>query len=527
MRNKTYVFSDLGERKQETEAAFRTGMVKNTIAMAEDVNTYGHQIDEQVYIITQEIVNALTGHGIALDQNLNNQLLTMMQTKLGAGYSLTGVYYDGVTKPTATLTSSSVITFSAFTAYFNQRGYFGNTQSDLTEVVMPQTTVTIDNTWGDGVHFLYLNTAGAISHQQTPISAEYMSTMCMLGSVFVVDNSGTKEFQTGSFKYQPWLMSTDHRTREVPVAETKGGYISSYSLTELQMGKLEIVDEAINFDVSDVQPSILDVAAEAPYSHKVIYKGYDPSQAEVDDLDTMHIYNMTTNTYEQVDNSAIGKFMVYVPCITPTGQTLLVAPMSPVDPVTGEYTQVYNTQEEAEMAVFGLHYTGHTEGDYTRERCIYLGQSLIVKIGQDVDLTDNENFKSVGVVPQELSGFTSSAGQAGGSAGQFIPMPEVERVGTTVNLMNFASNVIQGSSQSTTVTVNMPMPSTNRMNEFVAKYTHVAGSNGESLGDGLVFPASVRWWVQPPVFVEGNTYLFTFDYINGYWYGDYSVYSNV
>jgi len=524
MKNKSYIFADLGDRRTTpSEAEFRTGMVRNTIAMAEDVNTYGYEIDEQVDIITKEIVNALEGEGITINPNLNNQLSTMIKTKLPGGYSLTGVYFDGVTQPTASQNGVSSIVFSAFTACFNAKGYFGNTQSDLTRVNVAQTTVTVDSTWATGVHFLYVNTSGSIQHDQNPISGTQMATRCLLGSVFVVEVSGEKQFQAGSFKYQPWLVSTDHRTREVPVAETKGGYISAETSTELQMGALDVVDEGINFLADVTRPSIMHIAG-GTYEHKMIHPDYNPNEQPTTTLDTTHIYNLTSEQWEQVDPSAIGKFMVMVPCIVPTGQTLMVAPMSPV--VDGEYTQVYDTQEAAELAVFGLHYTDPAT-DKTRSRCIYLGQSLIVRIGPDVDLLDNENFKSVEGVPQELAGYTTSAGQAGGSAGQFIPMPEVLKAGNTVMLSNFSSNVIQGSSSTAAVQVNLPQPTSNRMNELMAKYTHVKASDGETLSDGLAFGANVRWWVQPPVFVEGNTYLFTFDYINGYWYGDYNVYSNL
>lgn len=530
MKNKTYIFADLGERRAvPSETDFRNGMIKNTIAMAEDVNTYGYEIDEQVSVITKEIVNALEGQGITIDPNLNNQILTMIQSKLPAGYSLTGVYFDGVNQPTATQNGTSSITFSAFTAYFNSKGYFGNTQSDLTKVEMPQSTVSVDNTWASGVHFIYLNSSGAFAHDQSPISGTQMASRCMLGSVFVIDNNGTKEFQNGSFKYQPWLVSTDHRTREVPVAETKGGYMSAYSSTELQMGTLDIVDEGINFLTDVNKPSIMHVQG-GIFSYKMVRPDYDPSAAETTTIDTTHIYNMSANSgagaWEQVDPSAVGKFMVMVPCIVPTGQTLMIAPMTEEDPITGDYTQVFDTQEEAELAVFGLHYTSSAT-DKTRARCIYLGQSLIVRIGPDVDLLDNENFKSVGVVPQELAGYTSSAGQAGGSSGQFIPMPEVTKSGNSVLLNNFCSNIIEGSSTTTAVAVSMPQPTPSRMNELMAKYTHVRASGGETLSDGLAFDASVRWWVHEPVFVEGNTYLFTFDYVNGYWYGDFNVYSNL
>lgn len=526
MKNKTYSFADLGEKRTTTtEADFRTGMIRNTIAMAEDVNTYGNMIDEQVEVISKEIVNALEGQGISVDPNLNNQLSTMLKTKMPGGYSLTGVYFDGVNQPTATLTNSSTITFSAFTAYFNTKGYFGNTQADLTKVTMPQTTVTIDSDWGTGVHFLFLNSSGAISHQQERIDPKQQSTVCMLGSVFVIDNNGTIEFQSDSFKYQPWLCATDHRTREVPVAETKGGYISAATATELEMGTLDIVDEGINFLEEPTQPSIMRAPRSGmKYLYKMIHPDYDPNEAATTTLDTTHIYNLTDEVWEQVDPSAIGKFMIMVPCIVPTGQTLIVAPMSPM--VDGAYTQVYDTQEEAELAIFGLQYTS-SDTDHTRERCIYLGQSLIVRIGPDVDLTDNENFKSVEGVPQALAGYTSSYGQAGGSAGQFIPMPEVLKAGDEVMLNNFSSNIIQGSSTTTAVEVHLPQPTNGRMNEIMAKYTHVKASGSETLSDGLDFDSNVRWWVQPPVFVEGNTYLFTFDYINGYWYGDYNVYSNL
>lgn len=526
MKDKNYIFGERADdrRPADSETTIgeaQGGMIRNTVAMAGDVNTYGYMTDEQVYTITKEIVNALVGQGVAIDPNTNNQLLTMIRTKLSGGYSLTGVYFDGVNQPTATLTNSTTITFSSFKVYFNKKGFFGNTQSDLTVVNFTAPTVTIDNTWAEGAHFLYATPSGTIEHSTDPISAAHMASRCMLGSVFVLNKSDTKTFQTGSFKYQPWLMSTDHRTREVPVAETKGGYISAASASTLQMGALEIVDEGINFDTTPALPSVLDVPGETPYTFKILYPGYNANAAEVTALDTLHIYNITAGRYEPVKESAIGKFMVFVPCVTPTKQTLLIAPMT--EEIGGKYTQVYDTQEAAEAAIFGLHYSV----DNTRKRCIYLGQSLIIRIGENIDLSDNENFKSVGMIPQELAGFTSSAGQAGGSAGQFIPMPEVLKAGTDVLLSNFCSNVIQGSSKASTVTVRMPPRTPSRMNELMAKYTHVRASDGESLGNGLTFDNTVRWWVKPPVFVEGNTYLFTFDYIEGYWYGDYSVYSNL
>lgn len=509
MRNKTHTFADLGERRQSTtETDFRTGMIRNTIAMAEDVNTYGNMIDEQVEIITKEIVNALEGQGITIDPNLDNQVLTMIQSKLPAGYSLTGVYYDGVTKPTATQNGVVSITFSAFTAYFNTKGYFGNKQTDITKVEVAQTTVAVDNSWAAGVHFLYLTTAGAISHSQNPISATNMDSMCMLGSVFVIDNSGTKEFQSGSFKYQPWLVSSDHRSREVPVAETKGGYISAASSTELQMGALEVVDEGINFLTDERNPSIMSLQG-GLFMHKVLHPDYDPSLPETSTIDTSHIYNMTTGQYEQVNSSAIGRFMVLVPCIVPTGQTLLIAAMT--EEVDGHYTQVFQTQQEAELAVFGLKYTDPAT-DKTRERCIYIGQSLIVKIGTNIDLTDNDNFKSVGVVPQELAGFTSSAGQAGGAAGQFIPMPQYDFSGETAfAITNNAANVAGGANGA--ITATLPTPKQTIINQFEIYYSHTATDTGITFTG-----ANVSWWYnRQPVFTTGHTYLIIGEYIWGKW----------
>lgn len=510
MRNKTHTFADLGEKRTTTsETDFRTGMIRNTIAMAEDVNTYGNMIDEQVEIITKEIVNALEGQGITIDPNLNNQILTMIQSKLPAGYSLTGVYFDGTTQPTATQSGLTTITFSAFTAYFNQKGYFGNKQSDMIKVDVEQTDITVDSTWATGVHFLYLTQNGAINHSQNPISARNMSTMCMLGSVFVIESSGTRQFQADSFKYQPWLVSTDHRAREVPVAETKGGYISAYSATQLQMGALDIVDEGINFLADPTSPSIMHVDG-GLFMHKVIRPDYDPSAAETSTVDTNHIYNMTTGQYEQVKASAVGKFMVLVPCIVPTGQTLLVAAMT--EEVGGVYTQVYETQQEAELAVFGLKYTDPAT-DKTRARCIYLGQSLIVRIGPDVDLTDNENFKSVGAVPQELAGYTSAAGQAGGSAGQFIPMPQYDFSGeTSFVIRNNAANVAGAASGEITATLPTPNPSI--MNQFEIYYTHTATDQGIS----FLPNNNYTWWYnREPVFMAGHTYLIIGEYIWSSW----------
>ena len=141
-----------------------------------------------------------------------------------------------------------------------------------------------------------------------------------------------------------------------------------------------------------------------------------------------------------------------------------------------------------------------------------MGQSIIVKVGA-TDLTDPTQYMAVGMLPQELQGFTTASGQSGGGAGQYIPMPEITWTGfTTITCQNNAANVVIGSG-TVPLTINPPSPQSGIINQFEVKYTHTAGSQG------INWNSTFKWWSNPPSLVNGNVYNIIFEYVNGYWIG--------
>ena len=114
MRAKTVIYASQGARDPGlTDEDYATGMVAGTVAMAEDVNTYGFRSDDQLKVVSDEICNAITGQGIALNNNDNTQLSTMLKTKMGMGCLLTGLM--GMMMRTMTTTPIQPMTTSIIT----------------------------------------------------------------------------------------------------------------------------------------------------------------------------------------------------------------------------------------------------------------------------------------------------------------------------------------------------------------------------------------------------------------------------
>ena len=124
-----------------------------------------------------------------------------------------------------------------------------------------------------------------------------------------------------------------------------------------------------------------------------------------------------------------------------------------------------------------------------------------------------------------MSGYTASAGQSGGSVGNFVPMREIELSGSAVTLINQCSNVIVGSTDAP-VAVTMPTPTIGFANQLMVKYIAVDNDSQTEL-QGISFPGTVRWWTTKPTFAQGCTYVIVFDYVQGYWYGSYQAYQQV
>lgn len=505
---------------EKTLDDFTKGMQPNTVAMAEDVNQYGKWADQWVMSMYLELAHLLEAYGETptdvpytepnqWDSEQNKMLLSVVKNKLALARNLTGVVYEGLN--ITPIQNGNSISFPAFKASFNQSVYYDTTDAQNPVVSIPQTTLTANSSWETGVHYIYATKNGSIAHQTLPVNASDGANKCYLGSVYVTNGA----FQTegdgkGTWKYQPWLQITAAENREAPTAYTKGGFMSAYSATEIQMGALQILDEGINFDVNPLAPNIVTIAAQAPMSYKYLYPGYNPSAAETNVLDTTKIYNTTTGQFDTLTAGVVPQFIVLVPCITPAGQTLLIPAMSPRDE-GGVYKNVFASQEAAEAAIFGLQYDlGNVAG-----RVIYIGQSLIVQVGAN-DLTNPEQFKAVGIVPQALAGFTSAAGQSGGGTGEYIPMKSYTFPAsqTSVTCVNNCANVIEGNTD-VAVTIGLPTAIPNIINQFEIQYTHTSDKKG------LTFPSSVVWWGSAPVWNNNVVYNIIFEYINGKWRGGY------
>lgn len=519
MITKDRIFASAGvQEPSATGSDFSTGMVPNTVAMAEDVNTYGNMADRDLWVVCQEIQNLMANYGVApnesYDAGQQGQLATIFKDKIGGAYALTGVVRSSIS--TMPSQNGASINIPQMEIVYNLDVYYGNTQSRMQSTTLAAQTITASN-WENGVHYIYATTTASsatstIGHQQSPIQAEDGASKCMLGSCFVIDGA----IQEGSWKFQPWLQVTSVEERQVPTARTKGGFVSPYSATggatmQLQMGTLQILDEGINFGANPNRPSIMDVPAAAPFKYKFLYPGYSPSSAELTEVDTLHLYNITDGTWDDISALAAGPeshYIVLVPCVTPTGQTLLIPAMSTK---TGEtYNQVFDSQEAAAEAVYSLPYADGL--DVYAARAIYMGQSIIVKVGA-TDLTDPMQYMAVGMLPQELQGFTTASGQSGGAQGAYIPMPEITWTGyTAVTCQNNAANVVIGSSE-VPLTINPPSPQSGIINQFEVKYTHNTGSQG------INWNSSFKWWGNPPSLIDGSVYNIIFEYVNGYWIG--------
>lgn len=522
MINKTSIFASGGDKDTtKTEADYRIGMMPNHVAMAEDVNVYGNMSDTQLWVVCRELVNLLALYGISPDGSTTqadpndptasqNQLATMFTNSIPQQALLTGIMKSSYTTPPTQ--SGNAITFPEMDICYNLDVYYGDTKARLHTVKLNATTLSANNTWAIGPHFIYASaapsaTTATLSHAQEPIAGSDGAESCFLGSVYVINDNGNHVFQPGSWKFQPWLQITSQSVRESPVASTKGGFIAPYVGSSLQIGKLEIMAEGINFDTNPMAPSIVDLTFTPPFMYKSIYPGYDSSMAETSTIDTTHIYDHNTGQLETLTPGITPTYIVLVPCITPSGQTLLITPQANVGGAT--YSPIFDSMQEARDAIFGLKYSF---ANNEVARCIYLNQSLIVKVGA-TDMTDPANLLVVGTIPQALAGFTTASGQTGGAAGQYVPMPRYDFTGSAAfTARNNAANIVGSAGEE--ILITLPTPEASIINQFEVYYTHTANDFGLDFRPSTGF----SWWYnRAPVFTVGQTYLIIGEYINGAW----------
>jgi hypothetical protein len=507
MINKESIFASAGTTTGSSAAGFTTGMIPGTVAKAEDVNLYMGMSDQQLYSVCKEVANLLTDSGIVLNSNSYTQLITWAKEKLNSASYLTGI--DATSYTTAPTQSGNAISFPEIKVVYNTDVYYGKTASSHQVTTLSAQTLAATSGWGDGVHFIYAKTTAGSStstldHSQDPIAASEGATKCLLGSVFVINGA----FQANSWKFQPWLQITSAERRESPTAMTRGGFISPASSTTLQMGDLEVLDEGIGFDANINTPSITNISGKTPYDYKFLYPGYNPAQSALTTLDTTHIYNTTDLTWDDISamaSDATPHFIVMVPCVVPTGQTLMIPAMS--TKVGTSYPQVFDSIDDAVNHIYGLEYSLAN----VAKRAIYLGQSIVVKVGA-TDITDPTQFLTVGMLPQALSDFTTASGQTGGAISTYRPMPQINWTGSSSFIaQNNAANMIIGGA--TDVTITLPTPQSNIVNQLEIYF------NKGGAGD-IIWNTTILWYTGgAPTFTQGGTYNIILEYINGSWYG--------
>lgn len=510
MINKETVFASAGTTSGSSSAGFTTGMVPGTVAKAEDVNMYMGISDQQLYAVCTEVKNLLTSSGIVIDPTNNTQLQTWASTKLQSAAFLTGI--DAGSYTSAPTQNGNAITFPEMVIIYNKDVYYGKTASRLQRTVLPAQTLSATSAWGTGVYFIYTETSSGstvstlrYTQDLSLVSASLASTVCMLGSVYVINGA----FQANSWKFQPWLQITSVDRRESPTAMTRGGFVAPKDTTVpaekmmLQMTALEVMDEGINFEYAQNAPNIITFPAKSTYDYKFLYPGYDPSASALTTLDTTHAYNIANNTWDDISALA-GKYVVMVPCIAPTGQTLMIPPMKDA----GNW--ISDTMEEAVNKIYGLAYS---LGNVAK-RVIYLGQSLIVRVGA-TNLQDSLQFMTVGQLPQQLGGFTSASGQSGGSITTYRPMPMKDWNTSTsfVAQNNAANRVVNPGGNNNNISITLPSKQAQIVNQLEIYFI----KNG---GGDIDWQTPITWYTGvAPTFSTGNVYNIILENINNTWYG--------
>ena len=520
MINKTEIFASGSENIDASSAGYTTGMIPQTVARAEQVNKYMQIGDQDLWVVCQELKNLLAKYGLTPNNGYNAadcvQIRDMFNNNVKNSFMLTGI--DKSSYTTAPTQAGNSITFPTMKIVFNSDVYYGQTDSTHKVCTLTGTTLSANSSWTQGVYWIYArktsDTVCVLDKQTTPIAPEDAATKCMLGTVYVYNNA----FQSGTWKFQPWLQITTPERRESPTAMIKGGTIKPDSTTTLQRGILEVLDEGMGFDSSPYTPNIKNlIASQQAFTYKFLYPSYnvgDTTKTVLDSTETTRYYNTSTGTFTTFPAAFVSdtnpKYVVLVPCITPAGQTLLIATQS-----SNSYEQVYDSMDAAIAAVWSQQYSlNGANGQSVAARCIFLNQSFVVKIGA-TDLTDPTQFVVVGEIPQQLGSFNSGIGQTGGSIADYRPMPAITWTGTAaVTCRNNAINIIPNTTNSDR-SVTLPTPQAGIANQLEIHFTKT--------NDGkLTFTDTINWWWgRDPTFTTNQTYNIVFEYINGAWYAGY------
>lgn len=361
-----------------------------------------------------------TGDGLEFDSNgrlVGNDAYPNLITQV--------VLNTSGTSPVPTTVTDDYIIFPEFDVIFDKQVYYGTKLSDFTRIHVPVTTMNVQ-AGENGAVYVYVDESGAIGQRMSIIDPTDSSTMCMLGSYFRIGN----KLQPGSWKYTPWNGAASKDTRFAGSAAVSGGLISASGANTFTRNAISLVLEGVNASVNVYNPNRTEIEGENPYLTKAMWPGYNPAAASTTTLDTTHIFNMTSNTVDDISGRT--GFIILVPGIVgPTGQDVYMMAMSPKS--GNNYTQIYPDMNAARDAI----YSYQLSLGNVASRVSWLGQTIIAKIGCD-DYTDSTKLQVVGQIPNQLGSQTVSTGAGPGIEIQGLT---IKLNGTTIGEASTKTNV--------------------------------------------------------------------------------------
>lgn len=387
----------------------------SNIAQVELSDTFNKQrqvINEVVNVVNQQLPisggNGISVSGGSLNLNISgdglsfNGLGALVGNDAYPNLMTQVVLGEGASSTVPTTITSTTIDFPAFKVIFDTKVYYGKKISDFTVVNVPATQMTVQ-AGVDGAVFVYVDNNGEIHQSLNSVSAENSSTQCLLGSYFRLNN----QIQSGSWAYTPWNGATSKDSRFAIGGSVSGGLLVASSTSSLSRMGMSVLLEGVNASTSIYTPNNIIYQDESLYSTKELWPGYDASVSDTSVLDTTHIYNMTTETVDDI--SAIDGYIVLIPgIVAATGQDVYLMGMSEKE--GNNYTQIYSTMSDAIASIYSI----QVSLGNVASRVLWLGQSIVVKIGA-TDYSDQSQLKIVGSIPNMLGAYSSTSSGGSGS----------------------------------------------------------------------------------------------------------------
>ncbi|MDR2098770.1 MAG: hypothetical protein LBO78_01970 [Rickettsiales bacterium] len=335
-------------------------------------------------------------------------------------HRMTGVRLDAIGSSEITLGEDGLLHIPELKLLFNKTVYYGDSVGDFELVDIPAQSFACQALPGAAsrVFFLVANIDGAISMQADPVTAAMGASKCLLGSGFALyDADGSSwSFQAGSWKYMPWLVITGADARMSGAVTLSHALVVPKADTSVKLTEFKAMAEGINAAVPSY-PSVMEFGASDPWLFKYLYPGYDAGQPMRSALDGRALYDLDSGTLQESD--AEGKYAVYVPFVTPTGQGIIIVPQGHYDAEAG-WDCNYNSIEEVVLAIPGMSYdlTGLST------RLIPLGISFVVRVGNIGPNTSAGNFTLAAAIPNQFASQSASQLGISSQARALAPIPQ-------------------------------------------------------------------------------------------------------